>query len=95
VLRKIFGSKGEEVIGEWKRLNIEDLYNLNSSPNIIQGTKSRRMWWAVYVARVGDRRRAYRDLVGKQEGKTPFGKSRRRWEVNIKIYLQEVGYGLD
>ena len=42
MLRKIFGSKGEEVIGEWKRLNIEDLYNLNSSPNVIQGTKSRR-----------------------------------------------------
>jgi hypothetical protein len=35
----------------------------------------------------------YRILVGKPEGKTPLGRSRRRWEGNIKVDLQEVGCG--
>jgi hypothetical protein len=39
---------------------------------------------------IGDRRGAYRDLVGKIEGKKPLGRTRRRWKNNIRIYLQEV-----
>jgi hypothetical protein len=35
----------------------------------------------------------YRVLVGKPEGKRPFGRPRRRWELNIKMDLQEVGGG--
>jgi hypothetical protein len=35
----------------------------------------------------------YRALVGKPEGKRPLGRPRRRWEDNIKMDLQEVGYG--
>jgi hypothetical protein len=35
----------------------------------------------------------YRFLVGKTEGKKPLGRSRRRWDVNIKMDLQEVGFG--
>ena len=35
----------------------------------------------------------YRVLVGKHEGKRPMGKTRRRWEDNIKMELQEVGCG--
>jgi hypothetical protein len=38
-------------------------------------------------------RGVYRVLVGKPEGKRPLGKHRRRWEVNIKMDLQEVGCG--
>ena len=41
----------------------------------------------------GDRRGVYRILVGKLKGKEPLGRPRRRWEDNIKINLQEVGYG--
>ena len=41
----------------------------------------------------GERRGAYRVLVGKPEGKRPLGRPRRRWEDNIKMVLQEVGYG--
>ena len=40
-----------------------------------------------------ERRGVYRVLVGKSEGKRPFGRTRLRWEYNIKIDLQEVGYG--
>ena len=40
-----------------------------------------------------ERRGVYRNLVGKAEGKRPLGRHRRRWEDNIKLDLQEVGYG--
>jgi len=46
-----------------------------------------------YVARMGERRGAYRDLVGRREGKSPHGRPRIRWEDNIKMDLQEVGCG--
>ena len=42
---------------------------------------------------MGKRRGICRVLVGKPEGKRPLGRSRCRWENNIKMYLQEVGYG--
>jgi hypothetical protein len=41
----------------------------------------------------GERRGANRVLVGKPEGRRPLGRLRRRWEDNIKMDLQEVGYG--
>ena len=41
----------------------------------------------------GGEERRIRVLVGKHEGKRPFGRPRRRWDVNINIYLQEVRYG--
>jgi hypothetical protein len=58
--------------------------------------KSRRMRWAGHVARIGEKRNAYRILVGKPEGKRPLGRPRRRWVDNIKMDLREVGWeGLD
>jgi len=45
------------------------------------------------VALMGKGRDVYRILVGKPEGKRPLGRSRRRWEDNIKTDLQEVGCG--
>jgi hypothetical protein len=66
---------------------------LYSSSNIIRVIKSRRMRWTGYLARMRDRRCAYRVLVGKPEVKRPPGRPRRRWEENIKIDLQEVGWG--
>jgi hypothetical protein len=54
------------------------------------------MRWAGFVACVGDRRGAYRVLVVRPDGKRPLGRPRLRWEDNIKIYLQEVGWeGVD
>jgi hypothetical protein len=42
----------------------------------------------------GERRRAYRALVGKPERRRPLGRPRRRYEDNIKVYLREVGWGV-
>jgi hypothetical protein len=42
---------------------------------------------------MGDRRGAYRVLVGKPEGRRPLGRPRCRWEDNIKMDLREVGWG--
>jgi hypothetical protein len=42
----------------------------------------------------GERRGAYRVLVGKPEGRRPFGRPRNRWEDNIKTDLCEVGWGV-
>ena len=45
------------------------------------------------MALMGEGRRVYRVLVGRSEGKSLFGRPRRRWEDNITMYLQEVGRG--
>jgi hypothetical protein len=58
---------------------------------VVRVIKSRRIRWAGHVARMGEGRGVYRVLVGKPEGKIPLGRSRRRWEDNIKMDLQEVG----
>jgi hypothetical protein len=60
---------------------------------IVRVIKSRRMRWVRHVARLGEERGAYRVLVEKPEGKRPLGRPRRRWEDNIRMDLQEVGYG--
>jgi hypothetical protein len=54
-----------------------------------------RMRWAAHVARMGERSGAYRILVGRPEGRRSLGRPRRRWENNIKMDLQEVGWGMD
>jgi len=91
VQRRIFGPKRDEVTGEWRQLQNEELIDLYSSQNIIRVIKSRR--WAGHVTRIGERKGVYRVLVGKREGKRPLGRPRRRWEDNIKMELQEVGCG--
>ena len=53
-----------------------------SSPNIIRVIKSRRRRWAGHVARMGERRGAYRALVWKPEGRRPLGRPRHKWEDN-------------
>jgi len=56
--------------------------------NIVRVIDVGRMRWTGHVARMGERRGAYRGLVGKPKGKLPPGRSRRRWQDNIKINLQ-------
>jgi hypothetical protein len=81
VLRRIFGLKRDEVTGEWRKLHNEELRDLYSSPSIIRIIKSRRMRWAGHVARMREKRNAYRLLMVKPEGKS------------IRMDLGEVGWG--
>jgi hypothetical protein len=55
--------------------------------------KSRRLKWDGHIARMGEKRNAYRTLVGKPEQKIPLGRPRRRWMDNIKMDLGEIGWG--
>jgi hypothetical protein len=55
--------------------------------------KTRRVIWTGHAARMGERRNAYRILVGKAEGKKTLGRPRRRWEDNIKMTYREIGWG--
>jgi hypothetical protein len=95
VLRRIFGPKRDEVRGEGRRLHNEKRHDLYSSPNIVRVIKSRRMRWTGHAARVGEGRGAYRVLVGRTEGRRPLGRSRRKWEDNIKMDLQEMGWDME
>jgi hypothetical protein len=69
VLRRIFGPKRDEMTGGWRKLYNEELHDLYSSLNIIRIMKSRRMRGSGHVTRIGEKRNAYRLLVGKPEGK--------------------------
>jgi hypothetical protein len=72
VLRRIFGTKRDEVIGEWRKLHNEELSDLYSSPSIIQVIKSKRMRWARNVACMLERKGVYGVLVEKPYGKRPL-----------------------
>jgi hypothetical protein len=75
---------------EWRKPHNEEHYHLYCSLNII---KSRIMRWAGYEARMG-REEAYTGFCwGNLRGKKPLGRPKRRSENNIKMDLQEVGYG--
>jgi len=93
VLRRIFGPRRDKETGEWRKLHNGELNDLYCSPDIVRVIKSRIMRWEGHVACMGERRDVYRVLVGKPEGKLPHGRPRRRWEDNIKMDLQEVGFG--
>jgi hypothetical protein len=92
VLRRIFGSKMDEVTGEWRKLHNEELHDLYCSPNVIGMIRSIRMKWVGHVACMGEGRGTYRVLFGKPEGKKPHARPRRRWEDNIKMDIQDVGF---
>jgi len=96
-LRRIFGPKRGEVTGEWRKLHKQELIDLYYSPNTLRVITPKRMRGAGHVASKGERRGAYRVLVGRPEGKRTLGRPKYRWEDNIKMDLQEVGWrqGLD
>jgi hypothetical protein len=81
----------EEVAGGWRRLHNEKLPNLYASQNI-RVINSRRISWAGHVARMEATTYAYNFLVGKPDGKRPFGRLRRRCEDNIRMDLRKPGW---
>jgi hypothetical protein len=92
VLRRIFGSKREEMAGGWRRLHNKELHNLYAPSNIIRVINSRRMRGAGLVARMGEIRHAYKIFVGKPEGERPLIRPRSRWEDNIIVVLRDLGW---
>jgi hypothetical protein len=92
VLRGMFGPKGDEATGEWRKLHSGELHNLYSSTDINRHIKSRRMRWAGHVARMGEGRNMHKVLVEMPEGKRPLERPRRRWEHGIKMDLREIGF---
>ena len=54
-------------------------------------TQSRRLRWAGHVARMEEGRSGFKILTGKPTGKRPLGRSRRRWEDNIRMEIEEIG----
>jgi hypothetical protein len=93
VLRRISGPKRNEVTGDWRKLHNEELHDLYSSPSIIGIIKERRMRWAGHVAQMGEKRNAYRLLMGKPEGRKSLGRPRRRWLDNIRMDFAEMAWG--
>jgi hypothetical protein len=75
-MRRIFGPKGDEVTGRWRKLHNEELHHLFSSPSIIRIIQSSRMRLAGHATRMGEKRNAYRLLVGKPKGKRPTRKTK-------------------
>ena len=63
VLWRIFGAKGDENTGKWRKVHNAELHALYSSPNIIRNLKSSRLRWAGHVARMEQSRNEYRVLV--------------------------------
>jgi hypothetical protein len=94
LLRRVFRPKGEEVAGSWRSLHNEELHNLYSLPNmpIITVIQSRRMGQVRHVVHVGKIRNAYKISVGEHNRRRPLRRLMRRWEDNIRMDLEEIGY---
>ena len=65
------------------------------SANIVRVIKSRRLRWAGHVTRMEKGRRFFKILMGKPTGKRPLGRPRPRWEDNIRMDLQEMGFNAE
>jgi hypothetical protein len=95
VLRRIFGTKRDEVTRELRKLHSDKLNDLYSSPNTIRVIKLKRMRWMGHVAPMGERISVYRILLGKPEGKRTLGRSRRRWRIIMRLIFRKWDGDID
>jgi hypothetical protein len=93
VLRRIFGPKRDEVMGGWRNLHNEELHNKYSSRNINRMIKSRRMKRTGHVPCSTHGEECMYDFEEKVRRKRLQIRPRRRWKLNIKIDLGEIGWG--
>jgi len=59
-LRKISGSKREEVVGDWRRLQSEELHGWHTCSDITKVIKQGKMKWVMRVAHAGEKKNGYR-----------------------------------
>jgi hypothetical protein len=78
VPRKISGPKRAEIIGRWRKIYIEELYNLYTMPNTIRMFKSNRMRWVGHVCTTHGREDECVQCFGGKARRRPLGRSRHR-----------------
>jgi hypothetical protein len=81
-LRRIFGTKKEEVAGGWRKLHNDELHDSYTSRNIIRVIKSRRKFWAGHVVHMEIREVPSKYFFGKRERKRTLGRRKCRREYN-------------
>jgi hypothetical protein len=86
----IFGPKREED-GLWRKLHIDDLHSLYSSPNIVKVIKSRKLRGAGHITHMGEGRGVYRVLVGRPKGKRPVGRPSVGGRITLSCTLGREG----
>jgi hypothetical protein len=89
ILRRIFGPKGDEN-GKWRRIQNYEVHSLYRWPNTVRVIKSRILRCSGHVARMVEGRSALKNLIRKSTGRRSLGRTRHRWEHNIRIDLKEI-----
>jgi hypothetical protein len=90
LLRRVFGSKRDEVRGEWRKLHNMELNDFYPSPNIVRVIKSRKMKWAVHVVRMGGVE-VYTGFWWRNLRETDHLEDPDLWYDSNKMDVQEVG----
>jgi hypothetical protein len=92
VLRRPFGPNREEMTVGWRKLHCEEFLSFIHSCETSLGKSLRWMRFVGNIAHVGEKINVYRVLVREPKGKRPLEGPVHRWEANIKMELQEIGY---